>query len=174
MRASKIVTAAAATCALVLLPAASAMAAGAPAAAGERATTNSTAPSEAGNPRSARAQEAEVCSDARQVGSTAYIDRGGVHVASVKQFYSASCNENYGYLWVWDSYRDKVKSYDITVGVYSYDQDATVGKRSWEATHEQEFWSDPADTVADCTSAVGSLRQPGDPAAGSASTDKRC
>jgi hypothetical protein len=166
---------AAATCALVLVPAASAVAGTGPAPApSKRAAASSTAPSAAGNPRSAAAQAAAVCTDAYQIGTTAYIDRGGVHVASVKQFYSPSCQQNYGYLWVWDSYRDKTKAYDVTVGVYSYNQDATVGLRSWSATHLQEFWSNPADTVKECTSAVGSLRQPGDPAPGTASTGKRC
>jgi len=175
MRARKTVFIAAVTSALVLLPAASAMAGSGPAPApSKQRAAASTAPSAAGNPRSTAAQAADVCADAYQIGSTAYIDRGGLHVASVKQFYSPECNENYGYLWVWDSYRDNTSAYDITIGVYSYAQDAVVGKRSWSATHLQEFWSNPAGTVNECTAAVGSLRAAGDPAPGTAWSSKRC
>ena len=174
MRARKTAIAAA-TCALVLLPAASAMAGSGPAPApGKQAAAASTAPSAAGNPLSARAQAANVCSDAHQIGTTAYINRGSAHVASVKQFYSPSCNKNYGYLWIWDSYHTVNSAYDITIGVYSYTTDSVVGQRSWKGTNAQEFWSDPASTVSQCTAATGSLREAGDPGPISAWTDKRC
>ncbi|GHH78435.1 hypothetical protein GCM10018793_28900 [Streptomyces sulfonofaciens] len=175
MRARKTVITAA-TFALVLLPAASAMAGSgpAPAPAKQRAAAPSTAPSAEGNPLSARAQAIEVCADAYQIGTTAYIDRGGAHVASVKQFYSPACDMNYGYLWIWDGFRDKYSAYDTSIGIYRYDEDAVVGKVSATATHQQEFWSYPADTVNVCTAATGSLRLPGDPAPTYASTSKRC
>lgn len=135
----------------------------------------STAPSAAGNPLSARAQAAGVCSDAHQIGSTGYIYRSGVKIASVKQFYSPDCNRNYGYLWVWDGYRNSTDNdYDISVGVYTYQHDQVVGEKSWENTRAQEFWSNSAETVAQCTAAVGSLRASGDPLAGQAASSKRC
>ncbi|MDF3146549.1 MULTISPECIES: hypothetical protein [unclassified Streptomyces] len=42
------------------------------------------------------------------------------------------------------------------------------------ATNSQEFWSLPADTVKECTAAIGTLRAPGDPVPGQATTAKRC
>lgn len=166
---------AALTCAFALIPAGAAFAGSGPAPKpAERTVAHSTAPSAAGNPASARAQAAGVCSDAYQIGTTGYIYRGGVQVGSVKQFYSPKCGEDYGYLWVWDSFRNTAKSYDVSIGVYDYATDKVVGEKSWTGTHDQEFWSDAASTVKDCTSAVGSLRNSGDPAAVSASSSKRC
>jgi len=141
---------------------------------GNRSAVKSTAPSEAGNPFSAKAKAAGVCSDAYQIGATSYINRGGAHAASVKQFYSPKCDRNYGYLWVWQSFRDKVKDYDVGTGIYSYSRDEIVGDKWWKATNVQEFWSAPAATVDECTSAIGALRAPGDPVAGQAASPKRC
>ncbi|MFJ8793406.1 hypothetical protein [Streptomyces sp. NPDC102462] len=175
MRARRILVVAAVS-ACALLPAASAVAGTGPAPSPNKqhTTARSAVPSEAGNPMSVKAQAAGVCADAYQIGTTAYIDRGGAHVASVKQFYSPNCNRNYGYLWVWQSFRDKIKDYDVSTGVYSYSRDQVVGQATWKATNVQEFWSLPADTVNECTAAIGSLRAPGDPVAGQAVTSKRC
>lgn len=175
MRARSVLVVAAAS-ACVLLPATSAFAGTGPAPSpGKHSlTTRSAAPSEAGNPMSVKARAAGVCSDAYQIGATAYINRGGAHVASVKQFYSPRCKANYGYVWVWQSFRDKIKDYDVSTGVYSYARDEVVGQDWWNATNSQEFWSRPADTVKECTSAIGTLRAPGDPVPGQATTAKRC
>ena len=173
MRHTKSVVAAL-TSALVLLPAGAAYAGSGPATASPRPAAQSTAPSPEGNPLSARARAAEVCPDARQIGETAYIDRDGAHIASVKQFYSADCQENYAYLWVWQSYRDVTESYDVSLGVYSYDQDAVLGTVSEKGTHQQEFWSEGTATVPECTSGLGAVRTPGDPLADQARTEKRC
>ncbi|GAA5020197.1 hypothetical protein [Streptomyces siamensis] len=175
MRARRILVVAAASAA-ALIPAASAVAGTGPAPSpGKQSlTARSAAPSEAGNPLSVKAQAAGVCSDAYQIGATAYINRAGAHVASVKQFYSPTCKRNYGYVWVWQSFRDKIKDYDVSTGVYSYSRDQVVGQDWWNATNQQEFWSYPAATVSECTAAIGTLRAPGDPVAGQASTSKRC
>jgi hypothetical protein len=171
---------AALACAFALVPAGSAVAGSGPApkpgpSHSQRSLAPSTAPSAAGNPLSARAQAAGVCSDAYQIGTTGYIYRSGAKIASVKQFYSPDCNQNYGYLWVWDSYRNSTtKDYDVSVGVFTYTYDQTVGERSWANTRGQEFWSNGADTVNQCTAAVGSLRASGDPLAGQAASSKRC
>ncbi|GGJ83740.1 hypothetical protein GCM10011583_14230 [Streptomyces camponoticapitis] len=165
----------AAACAFALIPAGAAFAGDGPAPQPSKsAKAKSTAPSEAGNPASAKARVAGVCADAYQVGKTAYIDRAGAHIASVKQFYSKSCNENYGYLWVWDSFRNVNKDYDVSVAVYSYTKDDYFGGQEWTDHNAQEFWSLGADTVKDCTSAVGSLRRAGDPLAGQAASQKMC
>ncbi|AJE84934.1 MULTISPECIES: hypothetical protein [Streptomyces] len=174
MRARKTVLAAIA-CAAVLVPASSAFAGTGPAPAPDKQrSAKSTAPSAAGNPLSARAKAAGVCDDAYQIGTTAYIDRSGQHAASVKQFYSPDCKQNYSYVWVWQSFRDKVKDYDVSTSVYSYSDEKFHGKRSWADTNLQEFWSNPAETAGHCTAAVASLRAPGEPLAGQAATSKRC
>jgi len=167
---------AALACAFALVPAGTAAAGSGPAP-GPKASLaqRSTAPSASGNPLSVRAQAAGVCSDAYQIGSTGYIYRSGAKIASVKQFYSPDCNRNYGYLWVWDAYRNSTgNDYDISVGVYTYQHDQVVGEKSWVNTRGQEFWSNGADTVAQCTAGVGSLRASGDPLAGQAASSKRC
>ena len=165
---------AALTCALVMLPAGAAHAGSGPAAPSAQPAPSATAPSPEGNPLSPRAKAAGVCPDARQIGATAYVDRNGAHIASVKQFYSPQCQENYAYLWVWQSYRDVTPSYDVGLGVYSYDRDAVLGTVSAKGTHQQEFWSRGTDTVRECTSALGAVRTPGDPLADQARTEKRC
>ncbi|WP_347242146.1 hypothetical protein [Streptomyces sp. IB2014 016-6] len=62
----------------------------------------------------------------------------------------------------------------MSVGVYSYSQDDYFGARVWTDHNGQEFWSGGADTVKDCTAAVGSLRRAGDPLAGQAAGQKMC
>ncbi|MFF5106641.1 hypothetical protein [Streptomyces sp. NPDC000134] len=134
----------------------------------------SAEPSEAGNPLTARAQAAGVCSDAYQIGTTSYAYRGTETIASVKQFYSPQCDENYGYVWVWKSFLDKNIDFDLQVGVWSYDREALLGARYEFATHNQEFWGNGADTVDDCTSGDGALTVAGEQGTYAARTSKRC
>lgn len=130
-------------------------------------------PSPEGNPASKAAQAAGVCNDAVQIGATGHIKRAGTTIASVKQFYSTKCKENYGYQWVWDSFHG-ADSYSVSVRVYSYDEDRFHAERRWNETHQQEFWSRAAHTVADCTSAVGTLRPAGDPHTYEAVSERQC
>lgn len=168
-------TFAALVCAFALLPAGSALAGSGPAPSPAKwKAPKSAAPSAAGNPLSTKAKAAAVCSDAKPIGETGYIERGGVRIASVKQFYSKSCNENYGYLWVWDAFHQNNRDYDITVGVYSYTQDEIFGKRSWTNTSGQEYWSNGTNTSRDCTAGVGSLRRAGDPLSNQGASTKKC
>lgn len=164
----------AATCALALLPAGAAYAGSGPSAPQPEKSQRSTAPSPDGNPASKMAKAAGVCADATEIGTRGLITKDGRTVASVKQFYSKKCKENYGYLWVWDSFRDGAKPYDVTVGVYSYNDDSVHGERSWKATTGQEFWSNGADTVSHCTAGVGTLRPAGAPQPSQAVSQKRC
>ncbi|WP_327692653.1 hypothetical protein [Streptomyces sp. NBC_00459] len=175
MRHLKTATAALA-CAFALIPAGVATAGTGPAPAPTARTTAaaSTAPSADGNPASQRARAAGVCADAYQIGSTGYITRAGKTVASVKQFYSPSCARNYGYVWVWQSFRDAVGDYDVTSAVYSYSQDEVLGKRSWTNTTAQEFWSNGTSTVSECTAGSGTVRAAGDPAPVGGYSSKRC
>ncbi|GAA0462741.1 MULTISPECIES: hypothetical protein [Streptomyces] len=163
------------TCAFALVPAGAAMAGTGPAPApSERSLAKSTAPSATGNPLSAKAQAAGVCSDAYAIGNTGYITRQGVKIASVKQFYSPKCQQNYGYLWVWDSFRAKAGDYDVSTSIYSYSKDEILGTRTWTNSTAQEFWSNGTATVKACTAGIGSLRQAGDPVAAQGASSKRC
>lgn len=129
---------------------------------------------EAGNPASAVATAAGVCSDAAQIGTTEYIYRGTETIASVKQFYSAECDENYGYVWVWKSFLDQKTKVNVTVGVWSYKRDSLVGQRTVFNTNAQEFWSNAAKTADECTSGEGTINIPSYPAALSTRTSQRC
>ena len=170
------ITTAALACAFALIPAGVATAGSGPAPTPTARTSAaaSTAPSADGNPASLRARAAGVCTDAYQIGSTGYITRAGKTVASVKQFYSPSCAKNYGYVWVWDSFRNAVGDYDVTSAVYSYSQDEVLGKRSWTNTTAQEFWSNGTSTVSECTAGSGTVRAAGDPAPVGGYSSKRC
>ncbi|WP_432151574.1 hypothetical protein [Streptomyces sp. bgisy029] len=130
--------------------------------------------SEAGNPLSAAASAAGVCADAAQIGTTEYIYRGTETIASVKQFYSPGCDENYGYVWAWKSFLDQKVTFDLTVGVWAYERNALVGRKDVFGTSQQEFWSNAAKTVDECTSADGIISIVGDPKAHSTRTSKRC
>lgn len=161
--------------AMITLPAAAAVAdTGSASPSAQRSAHRSAAPSERGNPASERARAAAVCDDAKQVGSTGYVKRNGTTIASVKQFYSKRCKVNYGYLWVWDSFRDSSGPYDVGIGVYSYPQDKVLGLRTWKDTRVQEFWSDGTATVAECTAALGTVRKVGEPSANQGMSAKRC
>lgn len=175
MRLTKKLAACAAAGSFVLLSAGAASAGTGPAPEpSARSATQGTQATPQGNPNSTKAKAAGVCDDARQIGSTGHIVRGGQNVGSVKQFYSNKCNENYGYLWVWKSFQDKHDSYDITAGVYDYKQDAVVGKRAEKNTGAQEFWTTGTDTAKHCTLAVGTIRAPGDPAPAQGASTKVC
>lgn len=126
-------------------------------AAGTSASPAGTAGTEAGNPSSAAAQAAGVCADAYQIGTTSYIYRGADTIASVKQFYSRDCDKNYGYVWVWSSFLSKNITFDLKVGVWSYQRNLLVGQRLEFDTHAQEFWGNAADTTGECTSGEGTL-----------------
>ena len=166
---------AALTCALVIVPVSIASAAEESSSDRPSAeSSGSTAPSEEGNPNSQRARAAEVCTDAEQFGETGYITRNGETIGSVKQFYSAECDENYSYLWVWESFRDQVSAYDVHISLYSYMTDAHAVEQSWIHTHEQEFWSEGIAWRGEYSSAVGAVRAVGDPLPSEAYSEQVC
>jgi hypothetical protein len=170
---SRMLATAAVAAAFVMFPAGSALAGSGPVT-GPSAAANSTAPTPQGNPSSAKAQAADVCEDARQIGATGYIKRDGATIASWKQFYSADCKENYSYVWVWQDFVDAEDDYNVGAGVYSYDKDETLGTANWTADNGQEYWSRGADTADDCTAAVGTLRPAGSATTLEGQSDKRC
>lgn len=165
---------AAVTCAMVVLPAGAAFAGSGPGDPSSQKLARTTAPSAEGNPASKLAKAAGVCDDAVAIGTRGLIKKGSTTVASVKQFYSKKCNENYGYLWVWDSYRDTAPKYDVTVGVFDYADDTSHGRNFYTGTKQQEFWSEGTATVKDCTSGIGTLRPVGTPQPYQAFSEKRC
>lgn len=165
----------AAACALALLPAGAAQAGSGPAPApgSDRAQTSmSEAPED--SPFKDAARQARVCTDAYQIGSTGYVKRKGETIASVKQFYSPRCNRNYGYLYVWESFRKKHPHWSTNIAVYDFRTKKLVGLRTWDRTSQESFWSHPADTVRHCTAARGVVRAPGDTAQHFAYSSKRC
>ncbi len=95
------------------------------------------------------------CSDAYQIGRTGYIYYGKAIAASVKQFYSPSCRQNWGYVWVWESFRDRDIPYDVGVAVYSYTTGQQYGNKYTANTRRAAFWSGAANTVTHCTSGYG-------------------
>jgi hypothetical protein len=106
---------------------------------------------------SAASTAAAPCRDAYPIGRTGYIRYGRDVVASVKQYYSRSCRQNWGYVWVWESFRDRKIPYDVGVAVYSYTAGGPYGSRSWTNTRRAAFWSAAADTRTHCTSGQGHL-----------------
>jgi hypothetical protein len=78
-------------------------------------------------------------------------------VASVKQYYSPSCRRNWGYVWVWESFRARKIPYDVGVAVYSYTTGGPFGARYVEETRRAEFWSAATNTRTHCTAGQAHL-----------------
>ncbi|MBZ6228651.1 hypothetical protein [Streptomyces olivaceus] len=174
MRSRPIVTAAIAA-AFVMLPAGTALAGGGPAPApSDRAASKSTAAAPEGNPLSAKAQAAGVCDDAYQIGKTAYMKKDAETIASVKQFYSPKCKENYGYVWLWQSFVDEEDDYLVVASVFNYGEEREVGRKVWPEDNGQEYWSDGADTVENCTSADAVVEPKNSGRSFYAETEMRC
>lgn len=110
------------------------------------------------------------CAGVTQIGSTAHIVINGATFASVKQF--KGCNKNWGYVFVWQSWRDSHNQWDMCaaiakiVGSPPY---ALVGINCSYNTRKAEQWSFGTDTLSICTRAVGWF-----PDKATADTDTRC
>jgi hypothetical protein len=119
----------------------------------------------------ANAESAPGCSGTTQIGSTAYLNVGGQTMASVKQF--VGCGKNWAYMYVWQGYRNTHGSWS---GCASVAVNGTDLVDSRCADNAVEIWSGGANTVSQCTEAVGwngtyGLPVPGDVVA---HTDMRC
>ncbi|MFF2629786.1 hypothetical protein ACFVUN_28985 [Kitasatospora griseola] len=125
------------------------------------ATTVPTAPS---------ASLAASCSSVTQIGTTAYINVGGQTMASVKQY--KGCGKNYSYLYVWQGYRDTHSSWDACTTILT----GTTIRDVQCNSNMVEIWSSGADTLAECTQAMGWNGYGPWPGAGDvvAKTDTRC
>jgi hypothetical protein len=173
----------AAACAMALLPAGAAQAGDS---AGPTSSSAGNVTASTADPRMAPADSDEeeassrmahprhVCSDAHQIGSTGHIKYRGHIAASVKQFYSKKCNRNYGYLYIWKSFRKHHPRYSINIAVYDFKTKKLVGLRRLDHTSVKSLWSYPANTVRHCTAARGALKVPGDNKQYHAYSSKRC
>ncbi|MDH6129077.1 hypothetical protein [Kitasatospora sp. GP82] len=101
-------------------------------------------------PGTAEASTPGGCSSVSQIGSTAYLNVDGQTMASVKQY--KGCGKNYSYLYVWEGYRSSHSGWDVCAAVVvdgSHVQDPQCGH------NEVEIWSSGADTLTQCTQALG-------------------
>ncbi|MFJ8041654.1 hypothetical protein ACIRBX_14265 [Kitasatospora sp. NPDC096147] len=121
-------------------------------------------------PGTAQASTPSGCSSVTQIGSTAYVTVGGETMASVKQY--KGCGKNYAYLYVWEGYRNTHSSWDVCTSILTGTtvQDPQCGHNS------VEIWSSGANTLTQCTKALGwrgtgPFPYPGDAVA---KTDERC
>jgi hypothetical protein len=172
---SRLIATAAIAAAFVMFPAGSALAGSGPAPAPSgHSVSKSTAATPQGNPRSAKAQESGVCDDAHQIGKTGYIKRDGETIASVKQFYSPDCKENYSYVWLWQDFVDQEDTYTVSTGIHSSTQGKDLGTQKFPADSGQEYWSAGTDTVEDCTTGFGTVLPEGSSTTYRGITDERC
>jgi hypothetical protein len=116
------------------------------------ATLVSAAPALASTPSS--------CSSVRQIGTTRVLTVGGMQAASVKQYYG--CGYNYGYIYVWQQYRDTHSNWDLHVHVIDHtDSGSDYGMGTLNNTTRAELWGAPAPTAAHCTHVTGYLNSTG-------------
>ncbi|WP_100444540.1 hypothetical protein [Glycomyces xiaoerkulensis] len=97
------------------------------------------------------AQASPMCSDAYQVKGTVYIyGDQSTPVASLKQFYSPSCGQNWGYLWVWQWALDA--GYWLRGELAVYVQNETL-QGTVPLGRYQEFYTDAVPGYGKCTRA---------------------
>jgi len=101
---------------------------------------------------SAHAESAPGCSSTVQIGSTGYVVVDGQTFASVKQF--VGCGQNWGYVYVWQGWRDTHSSWSVCADVTDLNTGATDGFNCG-GTNPVEVWSFGTNTVNDCTKAQG-------------------
>ena len=122
----------------------------------------------------AHAESAPGCGPVTQIGTTAYIQTGAGSssiVASVKQF--KGCGKNWAYVYVWDQYISKGRSFEIHTAIYP---DGANPSGSVRQRNKQENWSKGTNTLSQCTRASGTFVDlVNDPSYGwQEFTDKRC
>ena len=108
----------------------------------------------------AQAESAPGCSGTVQIGSTAYVDYGGQHIASVKQF--KGCGKNWAYVYAWQGFVDSGKGFTLRTAIGAFgsasQQEAdrylglTIGRHD-----QRELWSPGTDTLSTCTAAFGAV-----------------
>ncbi|HEX8866003.1 MAG TPA: hypothetical protein VF821_10150, partial [Lentzea sp.] len=99
----------------------------------------------------AQAEQAPGCSSTVQIGSTGYIKKNGVKIASVKQF--KGCGKNWAYTYVWDSHASEPGNfYSSAAMVVNGDRDYGSNVNG---TNKQDVWSKGTNTLTKCTRAYG-------------------
>jgi hypothetical protein len=92
------------------------------------------------------------CSSVTQIGSTAYATQNGATIASVKQF--KGCGKNWAYTYVWESYRASHSGWDACSSIVVGN---TLKDLQCGGIGQVEVWSSGADTLSDCTFALGNV-----------------
>ncbi|GGU14652.1 hypothetical protein [Lentzea flava] len=102
----------------------------------------------------AHAESAPGCGPVTQIGKTAYIGGDSRNAkASVKQF--KGCGKNWAYVYVWDSFASQVGDFQITVAMRV--SGLVKGQKTYPR-NKQEGWSEGTDSLTQCTSALGALK----------------
>lgn len=116
----------------------------------EPATHSRTSmPSSTSSPTALASAEPVPCSDAYQVGTTAYARWHGIIAFSVKQFYSPKCHRVYGYAYPWLQFRVRKVHYDVGVAAFDVTHDAIDGARTFlGGAGGPDFWSSPVPVPA--------------------------
>jgi hypothetical protein len=117
----------------------------------------------------AQAETNPSCSSVSQIGATKYIKRGNTSIASVKQF--KGCGKNWGYIYVWDSWRAEHRDYIPHAAVQVRGAEFPSGDRAG-ARGQQEVWSYGTDTLDKCTRGFGDMVAPS--YIEGAETEERC
>ncbi len=101
----------------------------------------------------AHAESNPSCGSLTQMGATKYLKSGSRTIASVKQF--KGCGKNWGYTYVWDSWRADHHEYYIYAGVQVRGAEFPSG---YNGEHnKQEVWSYGTDTLDKCTKGYGAI-----------------
>ncbi|MGC4745205.1 hypothetical protein ACLQ28_06025 [Micromonospora sp. DT201] len=90
------------------------------------------------------------CAGSVQIGATAYVTVGGQTAASVKQY--KGCGKNYAYTFVWQQYRASHGSYQVCTSIVTGNT-----LRDLQCSSGPEVWSSGANTLSECTRALGGI-----------------
>lgn len=84
------------------------------------------------------------CADVHQVGQTVHEDYRGMVAFSVKEFYSPSCHDYYGYSFAWLQFRRLHVRFDVGMAVYDATRDSIDGARTYlGGAGGPDYWSAP-------------------------------
>lgn len=132
---------------------------------------SSTASAASGSAVATPTDAAPGCGSVSQIGTTGYVVVSGQTFASVKQY--IGCGKNYAYVYVWQSWRNTHSSWTActSIGVGNTLVDGNCG-----GDNPVEVWSFGANTVSQCTYALGTNDSdlPPGPGAAVGTTDTRC
>lgn len=124
--------------------------------------TKSASPSAPPVSHGAMAPSAVPCSDAHQVGPTAYAYYNNAITFSVKLYYSPDCNAYYGYAFPWLQFRNTGVTYSVGMAVYDVTKDGIDGARTYQnGSGGPDFWSQQVAAVhGDCVEGTAHVFYP--------------